>query len=790
MTKKAVEFRYSPVEKTALAASPFEPLYAPEEKIPTIVVGNFPAMGRLAAMRFIEWVQDHPEGVISLPTGKTPEHFIKWVQRLLATWEDPHTRRLLEESGVDPARKPKMAGLRFVQIDEFYPISPAQHNSFHYYVNEFYLRGFGLDPARALLINCESIGLDPGKKIEETWPDMTVDLTLRVRQPRNDLERLQQRTLHRIDQWCQEYEQKIREMGGIGFFLGGIGPDGHIGFNVRGSDHFSTTRLTPTNYETQAAAASDLGGIEVSRSRSVITIGLGTITYDPNCTAIILAAGEAKAGVVKNAVEGDATVLVPATALHGLPNARFYTTGGAAKALTRRRIARIEVAGTVSDEMVEQALVNLSIQTGKRLLDLTAEDAKQDAFVSRVLAGRPESLADLSSVIQDHLVARISAGAVMRTNTRFLHTEPHHDDIMLGYLPHVVRNVRTATNQHFFATMTSGFTAVTNHFLRAALENFLRHLDTPGFLEALTGDYFLPANLQGRNRDVWRYLDGVAARDPDMQAEGAARRVARNLVDLNGGTTDPNALRRSAQETIAYLQAAYPGKKDPEDVQRLKGMRREWEAECLWGYLGWQCSNIHHLRLGFYKGDIFTEEPTHLRDVEPVLALLRRTAPDIVTVAFDPEASGPDTHYKVLRAIHAALMQYADEVKRDDIRVWSYRNVWYRFEPQEANLYVPVSLTMFSSMDSAFLNTFISQKEASFPSYEHDGPFCELARRIQVQQYQMIKTCLGASWFTEHPSALVRATRGLVFLREMTLSEFSGSVERLRRVTEIGEGGA
>ena len=57
-----------------------------------------------------------------------------------------------------------------------------------------------------------------------------------------------------------------RALGGIGFFLGGIGPDGHIGFNVRGSDHFSTTRLTGVNYETQAAAASDLGGIEVRAS--------------------------------------------------------------------------------------------------------------------------------------------------------------------------------------------------------------------------------------------------------------------------------------------------------------------------------------------------------------------------------------------------------------------------------------------------------------------------------------------------------------------------------------------
>ena len=43
--------------------------------IPFIAVDNFPLLGKLAALRFIEWVADNPEGVISLPTGKTPEYF-------------------------------------------------------------------------------------------------------------------------------------------------------------------------------------------------------------------------------------------------------------------------------------------------------------------------------------------------------------------------------------------------------------------------------------------------------------------------------------------------------------------------------------------------------------------------------------------------------------------------------------------------------------------------------------------------------------------------------------------
>jgi glucosamine-6-phosphate deaminase len=82
--------------------------------------------------------------------------------------------------------------------------------------------------------------------------------------------------INRVDEFCMDYETRIREMGGIGFFLGGIGPDGHIAFNVRGSSTYSVTRLTGTNYETQAAAATDLGGIEISRNRLVITIGLAS----------------------------------------------------------------------------------------------------------------------------------------------------------------------------------------------------------------------------------------------------------------------------------------------------------------------------------------------------------------------------------------------------------------------------------------------------------------------------------------------------------------------------------
>ncbi|NLH42990.1 MAG: glucosamine-6-phosphate deaminase [Planctomycetes bacterium] len=773
----------TPVEEVAVAASSFDVLYPPAEKIPTIVVDNFPSLGKLAAMRFVEWVQHNPGGVISLPTGKTPEHFIRWVQRLLAEWETPEIQQTLREAGVDPSKKPEMGGLHFVQIDEFYPIDSSQHNSFTHYVKHFYIEGFGLDPAKALLIDPCTIGLGPGETLATIWPDNRVDLTLRYRQATNHLESRQKALLSRIDQWCMEYEQRIRDLGGIGFFLGGIGPDGHIGFNIRGSDHYSTTRLCPTNYETQAAAATDLGGIEIARQSLVITIGLDTIAYNRDCTAIIIAAGQAKAALAAQAIQSDKTIETPASCLQKLPNARFYITGGAAAHLMERQVRVLERATAIGDSDVEKVLVDLAVRCRKRLLDLTEADCRSDRPASVVLKRRREPLSTLAAMVHERLAGKIEVGLRVYRDKCFLHTEPHHDDVMLGYFAQIVRHFRQASNEHHFMTLTSGFTSVTNQFMRGQMAGLRRFLGTPAFKTLWDQNYFSRGNEIDRNRDVWQYLDGVAAHDEDDKAEGCARRMLRNLVEL----MDLDSLQsvdRCVAELQEYFTSAHPGKKDPERIQRLKGMCREWEAECVWGYYGWQCQNVRHLRLGFYTGDIFTKEPTLTRDVPPIVAELDRLDPDVITVAFDPEASGPDTHYKVMQALAEAIRIHLRTSSKVDMKIWGYRNVWFRFDPSEANLFVPVSLAMFSVMHNAFMDSFITQKDASFPSYEFDGPFSQLAQRIQVEQYQKIKTCLGREWFYNHPKAVIRATRGLVFLREMSAAEFLSSCRELRKSVE------
>jgi glucosamine-6-phosphate deaminase len=137
-------------------------------------------------------------------------------------------------------------------------------------------------------------------------------------------------------------------------------------------------------------------------------------------------------------------------------------------------------------------------------------------------------------------------------------------------------------------------------------------------------------------------------------------------------------------------------------------------------------------------------------------------------------------------AVAEALRMYEKESGDTSIRVLGYRNVWYRYKPSEADIIVPVSLNTLSLVHSAFMNCFGSQSAASFPSYEHDGPFSELAQKIYVEQYSILKTCLGKNFFQKHPHPRLRAARGFIFLRDMDLQSFYQKVRALKKATEAG----
>ena len=742
-------------------------------KIPYITVENFPDLGLITSLRFLEWVLENPGGVISLPTGKTPEYFIKWIHYLLKNWDDDAVRTILKEYGLTVKQKPDLTNLHFVQIDEFYPLDPCQHNSFYNYVNTYYLDGLNISAEKALLINCNDISLFNGEHWRDIFPEGAIDLQLRRRDPSTDLEKKQQESIYLIDQWCNEYEEKIRDIGGIGFFLGGIGPDGHIAFNVRGSDHNSTTRLMETNFETQAAAAVDLGGIEISRNRLVITIGLGTITHNENATSIIIAAGEAKAPIVQKSLESSPDVKYPATVLQRLKNSRFYLTKGASKALTDTENDYWEHSPWDS-EKEQRSILKLAKNKNMYGKKLSVDDLRADPICMNI-PGLDENT--VPGIIES-IDKKVQRGIQQEKDQVFYHTGPHHDDIMLGMMPHIIHLIREPSNSHVFTNMTSGFTSVTNGYLKKIISTTLSFFKDGKIQMTDYPDFFSDGYKYKWDKDVFHYLDKIANNDTLGQSRGLSHRVVRTLVEIYG-VNDKDHLLNQLSSILKELSNNYNGQINSPEIQKLKGMIREFEEELVWANYGVRVKDVHHLRLGFYKGDIFTEEPEQARDVTPVLDHLIDINPTVISLALDPEGSGPDTHYKVLQTIAEAVRQWQEHSDLSHLRVWGYRNVWYTFDLAEADIIVPVTLNSMAIMNSTFMNCYMSQKEASFPSYDYDGPFCELSQKIWVDQHRDLQLILGRDYWYRNIDPHLRAVHGALYLKEMNVDAFLGLARRL-----------
>lgn len=769
------KYPLSEVEKAFLEESGVDKITT---LIPYLLVDNFPKLGLLTACRFLEWAAANPEGVISLPTGKTPEFFIKWTTFLLENWDNKKGKDVREKYGLGSLKKPVLKDLTFVQIDEFYPISAKQNNSFFDYVNKFYIDGFGLSREKAILINSDEIPLAKGLSYSEVFPDLKVDLSLRFREPKTPQEILQRDSIYMIDQWCGEYEQKIQDAGGIGFFLGGIGPDGHIAFNTRGSHIFSVTRLTETNFETQAVAAGDLGGIEVSANRLVITIGLDTIVYNPEAVGIIIAAGEAKAGIVKDSLETKLNNVYPATVLQKLKNGRFYMTRGAAVKLTDSIDAYYQ-KGEWTWEKTERSVLDLCKKLGKYGHRLKLSDLKSDKYTSMI----PGLSEDTVNQVIKSTIAKLDKGLEQEKDQVLLHTGPHHDDISLGILPHITNQLNESTNEVHFSVLTSGFTAVTNTFVINTLQQTKRFLDEGRIQMVDFEDFFEVGYSLKTDKDVYHFLTNVASEEPEERERGLCHRVVRALV-IVFGVKSKTKLRETINEVISILRNSYDGEKNPSKIQKLKGMIREFEEELVWAHFGVQVKNVHHLRLGFYTGDIFTEQPDKQRDVEPIVEMFRKVKPTKISLTLDPEGSGPDTHYKVLQATAAAVKKWSEEHDTSELRIIGYRNVWFKFQPHEVNVIVPVSLGDLSVMEDSFSNCYLSQVNASFPSYSHNGRFSTVAKRTWVEQLDSIQLLLGKNYFYLHERAKVRSSHGLIFFRDMNVEEFLATARELEKSIE------
>ena len=443
-------------------------------------------------------------------------------------------------------------------------------------------------------------------------------------------------------------------------------------------------------------------------------------------------------------------------------------------------------------EKTEHAILGLCKIIDRYAPKLTMDDLLNDPRCAKI----PDLSLDTVQEVIHAVEAKLWRGAKFFENEVIYHTGPHHDDIMLGLMPFINRQLRTPTNQVHFAIMTSGYHSVTDDFLQQALEDTLDYLHQGRIQMVLYPDFFERGYRFKQEKDVHHYLDNVARRNPDEMRRGFCHRILRDAVGLWGLKSVEDVENRFEKE----IDNLREGRPNSPEIQKLKGEIREFEEELVWAYAGTSLSHIHHLRLGLYE-DKKTEVPEPVegptpyenkpafrqaqgpvfsRDVDPILNQLRELKPTVITVAIDSEGQGPNTHYKVMQSIAEAVRLWGEETDLSQLRVFGYRNVWSTFHPAEANVYVPVSLNAFAVFEKAFKDSYLTQYKAEFPNPDFDGPFSELAEQIWVKNYKDIQFILGKDFFYENSHPLIRATHGLIFLKEMTAKEFVAFADEMR----------
>ena len=100
---------------------------------------------------------------------------------------------------------------------------------------------------------------------------------------------------------CAAYEAKIKEVGGIDLFMGGIGPDGHIAFNEPASSLQSRTRQKTLTTDTMIANSRFFDNDVNKVPKTALTVGVGTVLDAKE--VVIIVNGHNKARALRHAVE-------------------------------------------------------------------------------------------------------------------------------------------------------------------------------------------------------------------------------------------------------------------------------------------------------------------------------------------------------------------------------------------------------------------------------------------------------------------------------------------------------
>lgn len=400
------------------------------EKVAVVQVASFDSLGRCLALDLLLWIEQNPNGVISLPTGRTPESFIRALRWYKENWNDPIAQKHRKEWGVTSERFPDTQNLTFVQIDEFLWMSSQHKHSYARYILEYYIPLLEISRKNCLLMDFSEMGFD----LDQVRA--VIDQTEYY-----DLDQMQNPVVHdavaKVQQFCEDYERKINQLGGIGYFLGGIGLDGHVAFNVAGSSRNTVTRIVEMNKKSKQ------GFNQQNRYFNyAVTIGMKTILCNPKTRIVLGAAGKVKSQIVRQVVEDPVTDQVPASFLQEHKNAHIVVTQDVANCLTDRMKQWVQKSCKqgISVNLLERVVVQVALDKQKRVVDLQKDDFKHDVAAASLYQHIQFDFDFYVKLVELRLKEKINQGLQGWNVSKIMHTAPHHDDIMLGYLPVIMEH--------------------------------------------------------------------------------------------------------------------------------------------------------------------------------------------------------------------------------------------------------------------------------------------------------------------------------------------------------------
>jgi len=473
-----------------------------------------------------------------------------------------------------------------------------------------------------------------------------------------------QQTKEDVRTYCQNYEQKIIEAGGIDIQILGIGRTGHIGFNEPGSSLKSKTRLVRLDRITRLDAASDFFGKENVPSKA-ITMGVGTIMDAKRI--VLMAWGEGKANIIKQAVEGPIQESVPATFLQTHPNCDFIIDRAATTSLTREATPWLVGDCDWTEGLFKKATIWLSETRSKAVLKLTNEDYNE--------YGMGSLIAEIGSA--EELNVKIF-NQLQQTITGWPGGKPQADD------------TKRPERANPFPKKSIVFSPHPDDDVISMGGTLLRLVDQGHEVHVA---YQTSGNIAVFDDEVIRFLD-----------------FAKDIQENN------TALEKQFQEVKTFLSHKSPGEVDQPMIQKFKGLIRKGEAMAACRYCGVKEENAHFQNLPFYETGTVKKNPYSEKDIALTYDLLNRVKPQQIFAAGD--LSDPHgTHRVCLDIIFAAI----DKLVADkatwikDCYVWLYRGAWQEWDIADMEMAVPIGpKDMIRKRNAIFKHQ--SQKDAAmFP---------------------------------------------------------------------------